>query len=83
MNKYNSFTPVSFAEVYKYIDKTENKRLQAAMRHIIGIGCLLFPVYIMKISGIPEPVIADIATGATLAGAGVGKIIGDAVRDRS
>lgn len=81
MNKYNSFTPVSFAEVYKYIDKTENKRLQAAMRHIIGIGCLLFPVYIMKISGIPEPVIADIATGATLAGAGVGKIIGDAVRD--
>lgn len=75
------FKPVSFAEVCKFIEKQNSSKLKNAMKQILSVGILLFPTYITKISGAPNSFVTDIATGATIVGAGVSKIISDAVHD--
>ena len=81
MNDEYVFKPVSFAEVCNYIEKQNNSKLKDALKHILSVGVLLFPAYITQISGVPSSLVTDIATGATLVGAGVGKIIVDTVHE--
>lgn len=76
-----SFEPASFSDVYYYLEEKNNKKFNIAIKSILGVGALLFPVCIVPVFGLPSTIISDFATGATLAGAGVGKIVSDAIKD--
>lgn len=76
-----SFEPVSFSDVYYYLEKRNNKKFNTAIKSILGVGTLLFPACIVSVFGLSPTTISDYATGATLAGAGVGKIVGDAIKN--
>lgn len=80
MKNSKLFEPVSFADVYSYLEKKDHKKFKVAVKSIIGVGALLFPMHIAPILGLSSAIVSDYATGATLAGAGVGQIVGDAIK---
>lgn len=66
----------TFTEVYRFLKDKPNGELFQAFKSLFGVGLLFFPALMCQDVGM----ITDIATGATLAGAGVGTIIGKAAK---
>ncbi len=85
MKNNRPFEPISFSDVYHYLEEINDKKFNTAVKSILGVGVLLFPKYVTYIFGLSSTtittIINDFATGATLAGAGVGKIVADAIKN--
>lgn len=72
----------TFSEVYHFLrDKPDNDIFQC-FKSLFGVALLFFPTLVSKELGgiVAAGDIADIATGATLAGAGIGTIVGNAAK---
>lgn len=66
----------TFAEVYRFLQKGQHEDIHKCFQALFGTALLLFPGLMCQ----DVAAITNLATGATLAGAGVSAIVGDAVK---
>lgn len=82
---------IKFQDICDYIEKEGNSKLKSATKHLFANGLVLLPSIFTKYSGdysqcmsffdTGSRFLEDIATGATLVGAGISTIVGDALKD--
>lgn len=74
----------TFSEVYRFLKDKQDSDIFKCFKSLFSVSLLCFPALLgREIAGIvvPVSVIGDVATGATLAGAGVGALVSRAARD--
>lgn len=82
--KTDLISKATFSEVYRYLRGKPDSDIFNCFKSLFGVSLLCFPALLGKeIAGIvvPVSVIGDVATGATLAGAGIGAIVSRAAKD--
>ena len=73
----NFIEKATFTEVYRFLkDKPDNEIFQC-FKSLFGVALLFFPALMCR----DTAMITEIATGATLAGAGAGAIVGNAAKN--
>lgn len=82
---------IKFQDVCDYIEKENNTAIKSAAKHLFANGLMWLPAIFTKYSSDyiqskafgdnGSQFLSDIATGATLAGAGISTIVGEAVRE--
>lgn len=78
----NFIDKATFSEVYRFLKGKPDSDIFQCFKNLFGIVLLFFPALVSKeiVGIIAMNDIADIATGATLAGAGVGTIVSKAAK---
>lgn len=66
----------SFADVYRFLKDGGDEDTLQCFKNLFGVALLLFPAFMGK----EVALITNLATGATLAGAGIGAIVGNAAK---
>ena len=82
---------IKFQDICDYIEKEGNSKIKRVIKHLFANGLVLLPAIFTKYSrdyrqymkfwDNGSQILADIATGATLVGAGISTIVGDALKD--
>lgn len=81
MKKNKQFENMTFEEIYSFMNSNLTNNITNVLKYCVTAGCLLFPMYFMKKLNVPESVINNMATGATLAGVGCTGFVGQAIQD--